>query len=68
MKPATYFPDSALTVRTPCVAKEVGDCTFDLYYNEKSKEPFCTSCPGSYEPKLGHVVFEKEAKKAEPKK
>lgn len=69
MKPARYYPDPSAF--TPCLAKENGDGTFDLFYSEKSKEPFCTSCPGSDEAKLGHVVLDKEkaeAKKAEPKK
>lgn len=65
MKPARYFPDPNLNAFTPCVAKESGDGTFDLFYSEKSNEPFCTGCPGSDEPKLGHVVLEKEKAKAE---
>jgi len=67
MKPARYYPDPNLNASTPCLAKETGDGTFDLFYNEKSAEPFCTRCPGSDEPKLGHVVLEKDAPKA-PKK
>lgn len=65
MKPARYHPDESAF--TPCLAKEREDGTFDLFYNEKSVEPFCTRCPGSDEPKLGHVVLEKDAPKA-PKK
>lgn len=67
MKPARYFPDPNLNAFTPCLGKEKADGTFDLFYSEKSTDPFCTSCPGSDEPKPGHVVVEKEKAK-EPKK
>lgn len=70
MKPARYHPDPNLSAFTPCVAKDRGDGTFDLFYNEQSKDPFCTSCPGSDEPKLGHVVLvkDKPAPASAPKK
>lgn len=71
MKAARYYPDPNLNAATPCYAKERSDGSgnFDLYYNDKSAEPFCTNCPGADAPKLGHVVLDKEAPKKEaPKK
>lgn len=63
---AKYYPDTNFAIHTPCTAKENKDkdSTFDL--TDTFGTVFCTSCPASDQPKLGHVVLEKApAKKDE---